>query len=239
MLFLILSLVLNIALAQESSEIYLKPCFSSSEVSTQAYKKLNFIKAPKDKIQLADQCLDILTQSKRKGLYLNFLTQNFGAYSLQSTKPRQCHLELIKESNKIDNSLRAKLKKGDFEALKEINKNKKITSYKLNILSGKSQTISINNSKIIRLNNNIEIINEEQKITIHCFMTQKGYNLKINANDENNTLITTLFLKSGETYPLGNLNNKLNKDNKKIGLKDVEFSETLVKDITSYRIRSL
>jgi hypothetical protein len=79
MLFLILSLVLNFALAQESSEIYLKPCFSSDQIANAAKSKLNFIKANSDKIQVLGNCLDILTVERRRKLYLSYFNSKLWA----------------------------------------------------------------------------------------------------------------------------------------------------------------
>lgn len=238
MFLTILSLVLNIALAQESSETYLKPCFNSATTAESAFKKLNFIKAPKDKIQVQGSCLDILTQEKRKKLYLSYLTQNFGHYDLQSIKPKQCRLIITKNTIKNSNSLSAGLDSKSLSILKEIQKSNKKEDIKLLMTSGSTQTISVNRNRLIKLNNKLQMISEKDEVKVKCIVSQKGFNIKVSANDQNNTLITNLFLKPNETYDLGSLTKSDNKDNKNIGLKGVKSNKIIIKELTYYKIRA-
>lgn len=238
MLLTILSLVLNIALAQESSETYLKPCFNTANTAESAYKKINFIKAPKDKIQVQGSCLDILTQEKRKKLYLSYLTQNFGHFDLQSIKPKQCKLTITKNTIKNSNSLSAGLDQKSLSVLKEIQKSNKKEDIKLLMTSGSTQTISVNRNRLIKLNNQLQMISEKDEVKVKCIVSQKGFNVKVSANDQNNTLITTLFLKPNESYDLGSLTKSDNKDNKKIGLKGAKSNKIIIKELTYYKIRA-
>jgi hypothetical protein len=237
MLFLILSLVLNFALAQESSEIYLKPCFSSDQIANAAKSKLNFIKANSDKIQVLGNCLDILTVERRRKLYLSYLTQNFGQYDLQSIKPKQCRLELIKETYKTSHSLSGKVNSQKLGLLKEIQKSKSTSTSSLIMSSGSNQTLSIKRSRLIKLNNQIQIINESDSVQIECIVSQKGYHVKISSNDQENTLITSLFIKPNEIYDLGGLNNSKKDDKKQVGLKGAELQKTILKELTHFRIK--
>jgi hypothetical protein len=103
--------------------------------------------------------------------------------------------------------------------------------------SGSNQTLSIKRSRLIKLNNQIQIINESDSVQIECIVSQKGYHVKISSNDQENTLITSLFIKPNEIYDLGGLNNSKKDDKKQVGLKGAELQKTILKELTHFRIK--
>jgi len=238
MIYFILSLVLTHTLAQESSQIYLAPCFSSQTQASLAMQKLSFIKTISDKIEINSQCLNILTNERREELYQNYLRQNFSNVRYQYTKaPKMCRLELIKTSVDKDQSTKLMLtKKIDWNMA--IDNSMSTSTQSIVVSSGKSASLSVNNTIGVYLDNNLQFITLENSFSLKCKVTAKGYQLDITSNDQDNSFSSSVFIKKGETLSLGSLNKDNDNKGKTIRLNGITYNTVDIREVSSYKIRA-
>lgn len=245
MITFITSLVLgifinNYAIAQESPNTYISPCFPNSAQAQRALRKIEFIKAPVDKIKRDNNCIEILTFKRREELFRSYLSQNFRFYKMRDKNlgvPKTCHLELIKTT--YSNLKNQDIKFGSrnkAQLYKE--KNKKVSSSQIIVQSGKSASIGASETKRILLLNNLQEVQDNTTLKINCTVVQKGYQIKIDSTDPKNSISTSRFLKFGESIELGALNNSESSDSKDIdlsGLKKVDYQQN---GLTTFRLRA-
>lgn len=239
--YILLSLVISLnVLSQETPSTYISPCFPSKTEAQQAKSKIEFISTPKDKIRLDANCIEILTFKRREELYLKYIRSNFKLvsfkHSFESPK-KECHLELVKTEYKNSND--TSIKVGRKNNANEIqNRGKKESVTKLIIQSGSSQTISVNNTTVLTFPNNIQRIEQIDRVQIHCRAVEKGYHLKINSVDANGGINTARFLPKGSSIELGALNtNDKNKRNE-VDLSGVKKVDYQANDQVIYSIRA-
>ena len=78
MKYILLSLVIGLqVLSQETQQSYISPCFNSKPYAKAVLKKIQFLKTNKYKLRIDNNCIEILTSTKREELYKKYLRSNF------------------------------------------------------------------------------------------------------------------------------------------------------------------
>lgn len=241
MITFITSLVLSLTvLAQETPTDYISPCFPNSAQAQRALRKIEFIKAPIDKIKRDNNCIEILTVKRREELYRSYLAQNFRLFTLKEKSlapPKSCYLELEKTTyeNVNDNSYQIGEK---IKADRVREKNKKVTSSQIIVQSGQSASIGSTESRRILLLNNIAVIQNNSTLNINCIVLHKGYQIKISSSDPKHNINTSSFVPFGGSIELGSLNAGDQNNTSKIDLTGIKNIQNQSDRLTTFRLRA-
>lgn len=206
---------------------YFKACFAHQKNAQYALSKLDIIKAPTDRLNIQSNCIEISTSTSRTQLYKKYLKLNFSGYykieDLQSISTKTCKILLSGDERTTEKNNRLKLGNHSSINLKNA-KSLQTTSSQILIQDNSSTSLNINSTQL----------------KIHCQVRDQGYKLKIYYQNNNNSLSTSLFLKFGMSYPLGQiLNNNKNNDSS-LGInKGINYNQSNSQNSANYTIKAI
>lgn len=186
-----------------AQDIYQKYCFRSLKESTLVQEKLMVLKINNEVIDLNKNCVDIFIFSKRESLYSKYIRMNFpnARFINDQIENKVCKIEIRKElKNNIQNTqikISHKPNLQNFTVSKDV-----VSTSQLNILNGKMGALQVG------LNN----------YQIKCRAQTEVYNLDISISDPKINLTTSIALKENSDYDLGQFNQKVNNERKRLGL---------------------
>lgn len=201
-------------------------CFDKNTSVQSVVNKVNFLKVKTDQFNLREDenCLDIITESSRIGLYEKFINLNFKPTSNSSSLNNQvtnCNIEVIENIN--GDIKESNLNLGEKNAITRV--------------EGKSNGYK-SGQFIVSPHKKLSVTFGTLNLNIECQkLNDDEFNLIFSSQDSGNALASQLIVRKNNETELGEVLSKFDTDTNKVSVTGIELKDKKENKKVNYKIK--